>query len=466
MDLEDNILFITGRLAENNLKKVIELIENKNFKYEVRNLGINVAALMTIDIIEKNIGDVEKFNKIIIPGKARGDIKKLSKKLKTLIIRGPDELKDLPVLFGAKPLKYDLSKYEAHIFAEITDAALLSIDNTIKIANDFRNRGADIIDIGCLPNEPFPHLEELIQELKRREFYVSVDSHNENELITGSKAGADYILSLKSTNIHLLDEIDSIPILIPDKPDDMNSLFKIIDTCIDKKRTFVADPILEPIHHGFTESIVRYYMLREKYPEIHIMMGTGNITELTHADTTGITMTLMGIISELQINHILTTEVSNHCATVINETDIARRIALSSKIENVTPKHIHNGLLTTHSDKSFSYSLDEIKKIAKDVKDSNYRIMLSDKGVSLFNKNKFLTEIDPYDFFNEIEVDGDIGHAFYLGVELARAQIAFQLKKEYEQDEELNWGCIVKRDEEDKLTFKEAGPTYKKKNDS
>ena len=34
MDLEDNILFITGRLAENNLKKVIELIENKNFKYE------------------------------------------------------------------------------------------------------------------------------------------------------------------------------------------------------------------------------------------------------------------------------------------------------------------------------------------------------------------------------------------------------------------------------------------------
>ena len=250
MDLEDNILFITGRLAENNLKKVIELIENKNFKYEVRNLGINVAALMTIDIIEKNIGDVEKFNKIIIPGKARGDIEKLSKKLKTLVIRGPDELKDLPVLFGAKPLKYDLSKYEAHIFAEITDAALLSIDDTIKIANDFRNRGADIIDIGCLPNEPFPHLEELIQELKRREFYVSVDSHNENELKTGSKAGADYILSLKSTNIHLLDEIDSIPILIPDKPDDMNSLFKIIDTCIDKKRTFVADPIcffLDPV---------------------------------------------------------------------------------------------------------------------------------------------------------------------------------------------------------------------------
>jgi len=30
--------------------------------------------------------------------------------------------------------------------------------------------------------------------------------------------------------------------------------------------------------------------------------------------------------------------------------------------------------------------------------------------------------------------------AFYLGVELARAQIAWQLKKRYNQDEELAWG--------------------------
>ena len=44
--------------------------------------------------------------------------------------------------------------------------------------------------------------------------------------------------------------------------------------------------------------------------------------------------------------------------------------------------------------------------------------------------------------------------------------IALQLKKDYEQDEELEWGCLVKRDKDNKLAFKEAGPTYKKKNDS
>ena len=55
MDLKDNILFITGRLAENNLIKVLDLIKNKEFSYEVRNLNINVAALITTQMIQKKI---------------------------------------------------------------------------------------------------------------------------------------------------------------------------------------------------------------------------------------------------------------------------------------------------------------------------------------------------------------------------------------------------------------------------
>ena len=34
-------------------------------------------------------------------------------------------------------------------------------------------------------------------------------------------------------------------------------------------------------------------------------------------------------------------------------------------------------------------------------------------------------------------------NAFYLGVELARAQIAWKLKKRYVQDQELNWGVAT-----------------------
>ena len=462
MDMKNNILFITGKLAEKNIRSILDSIKDKDFTYEIRNLNINVAALLTTEMIYRRIGDVANFNKIILPGKVRGDIDELAKKLKIEIKRGPEELKDLPVMFGGDSLKHDLSKYEVHIFAEITDAPNMKIQEIISMADIYRNNGADIIDIGCLPNQSFPHLSETIQELKRQDFYVSIDSHSDKELILGGKSGADYLLSIKSDNFYILDEVDSFPILIP-KDGDMASLHECIDKCILDKRIFIADPILDPINYGFTQSIIRYSKLRERYPDIHIMMGTGNVTELTHADTTGMTMILMGIISELKINHILTTEVSKHCKTVIKENDLARRIILAARLGNTTPKHIDSGLLTTHEEDPIRYNSEEVKELFKQVKDSSYRIMNTDDGVHLFNKKGLQLAVDPFDFFEKIDVGDDTGHAFYLGVELARAQIAHQLGKSYEQDEELKWGCLVDEKIDDKLAFKEQGSTFKKK---
>ena len=460
--MKNNILFITGKLAEKNIRSILDSIKDKDFTYEIRNLNINVAALLTTEMIYRRIGDVDNFNKIILPGKVRGDIDELAKKLKIEIKRGPEELKDLPVMFGGDSLKHDLSKYEVHIFAEITDAPNMKIQEIISMADNYRNNGADIIDIGCLPNQSFPHLSETIQELKRQDFYVSIDSHSDKELILGGKSGADYLLSIKSDNFYILDEVDSFPILIP-KDGDMASLHECIDKCILDKRIFIADPILDPINYGFTQSIIRYSKLRERYPDIHIMMGTGNVTELTHADTTGMTMILMGIISELKINHILTTEVSKHCKTVIKENDLARRIILAARLGNTTPKHIDSGLLTTHEEDPIRYNSEEVKELFKQVKDSSYRIMNTDDGVHLFNKKGLQLAVDPFDFFEKIDVGDDTGHAFYLGVELARAQIAHQLGKSYEQDEELKWGCLVDEKIDDKLVFKEQGSTFKKK---
>ena len=69
-----NILFITGKLAEKGLKTVIESIEDKNFTYEIRNLNVNVAALLTTDMIARRLDDVTPFDEIIIPGRVRGDL--------------------------------------------------------------------------------------------------------------------------------------------------------------------------------------------------------------------------------------------------------------------------------------------------------------------------------------------------------------------------------------------------------
>jgi hypothetical protein len=53
-------------------------------------------------------------------------------------------------------------------------------------------------------------------------------------------------------------------------------------------------------------------------------------------------------------------------------------------------------------------------------------------------------------------VENDTSHAFYLGVELARAQIAHQLGKRYVQDEELQWGITTIQDKRAKVTHREA----------
>ena len=457
-----NILFITGKLAEKGLKTVIESIEDKNFTYEIRNLNVNVAALLTTDMIARRLDDVTPFDEIIIPGRVRGDLVALEKKINKKIIRGPDELKDLPTIFGAKPVKYDLSKFETSIFGEITDALNMTVEEVIEKAEYFRLEGADVIDIGCLPNKEFPHLEEIVQELKNRNFYVSIDSHNTDELIRGSKAGADYLLSIKNESYHILDNLDSYPILIP-TDNNMKDFYSLIDRAINDKLTFIADPILDPISYGFTKSIERYITLREKYPDIHIMIGVGNITELTHADTSGINMIMLGIVEELKLNHILTTQVSRHCSTVIRETDLARRIIHAASQNNITPKHINDGLLINHGHKDYPYSSDELEDMKSNIKDKNYRIYVNDDGIHLFNKSIYKVFYDPFDFYEFLEVDDDSGHSFYLGVELARAQVAYQLRKEYSQDEELDWGCLVDKKVDNKITSKQLGPTFKKR---
>tara|TARA_Y100000768_G_scaffold168102_1_gene125875 strand:+ start:3156 stop:4538 length:1383 start_codon:yes stop_codon:yes gene_type:complete len=457
-----NILFITGKLAEKGLKTVIDSIDDKDFTYEIRNLNVNVAALLTTDMIARRINDVSAFDEIIIPGRVRGDLQALEKSIDKKIIRGPDELKDLPTIFGCKPVKYDLSKFETSIFGEITDALNMTVDEVIKRAEYFRLEGADVIDIGCLPNKEFPHLEEIVQELKNRNFYVSIDSHNVDELIRGSKAGADYLLSIKDESYHILENLDSYPILIPTN-NDMKSFYSLIDRAIGDKLTFIADPILDPISYGFTRSIERYISLREKYPDIHIMIGIGNITELTHADTSGINMIMLGIVEELKLNHILTTQVSRHCSTVIRETDLARRIIHAASENNITPKHINDGLLINHGHKDYPYTSEELKDMKENIKDKNYRIYVNDDGIHLFNKNVYKIFSDPFDFYEFLDISDDSGHAFYLGVELARAQVAYQLKKEYSQDEELDWGCLIDKKVDNKLMSKELGPTFKKR---
>ena len=440
---QERLLFLTGRLAQKSLERTLGAMASPPFEWEVRDLGLSVAALMTADMIERRLPGAAGFDRVIVPGRCRGDLDRVAARLGVPIVRGPEELVDLPKFFGRSAAAHDLSRYEARLFVEIVDAPQLSLEAIGARARELAAQGADVIDLGCLPATPFPHLEEAVAHVKSLGLAVSVDSLEPDELFRVGRAGADFLLSLEEETLWIADEVAATPILIPSSAGDLASLERAMAMLDRKGRRYLADPILDPIHFGFTDSIVRYRALRAAHPEAAMMMGIGNVTELTHADTMGMNALLSGIVSELRIEAVLVVQVSEHARSVVREADAARRIAFAAREEGALPKDISGVLMALHEKKPFVHDVDEIAELAAAVRDPDFRVMTAPDGVHVFNRDGHRVATDPFEFWPALGLEDDAAHAFYLGVELARAQIGWQLGKRYVQDEELRWGAAL-----------------------
>lgn len=440
--MPEHLLFLTGRLAEPFLRRVLEQMQPTAFTYTVHQLGLQVAALMTADMIRRRLDHCHGADRIIVPGRCRGDLQALSEHLGVPVERGPEELRDLPAYFGHDGQRPDLSGYRVQIFAEIVDAPRLSVEQILERARGLRAAGADVIDLGCLPQTPFPHLEASVRALKSAGMRVAVDSMQPAELIAGGRAGADYLLSLTEHSLEVLDQVSSTPVLIPAEHGDLESLARAAAAVQARGRDFILDSILDPIHFGFSESLARYRELRRRFPRAELLMGVGNVTELTDADTAGINALLLGIASELDIGHILTTQVSPHARNAVREADLARRIMYAAARDGALPRDLDPGLLRLHERAPFPYTPQEIEQMASTVRDPSFRIQVSEAGIHVYNRDGMRTGTDPFALYPRLGVDDDAGHAFYLGVELGRAEIAWTLGKRYVQDQPLRWGCV------------------------
>ena len=104
------------------------------FSYQINQIGVNVAALMSESIIMRRLSKNQSFDRIIVPGKFRGNLKKLSNFLMFLLRGGPDDVSNIPDYFGMKMVDDKLEDYDCEIFAEIVDAAVLSLPQIVKIS--------------------------------------------------------------------------------------------------------------------------------------------------------------------------------------------------------------------------------------------------------------------------------------------------------------------------------------------
>jgi dihydropteroate synthase-like protein len=463
--MPERILFLTGHLAEPRLQKVLASFEG-GFEWSILNVGVKVAALMTEAIITRRLPRPVNAQRVILPGRCRADLSRLAATFGVPFERGPDELKDLPTYFGKGGCGLDLSRYDIRLFAEIVDAPALSVDQIRSRAAAMRRAGADVIDLGCLPDTPFPHLEETVRALVADGYEVSVDSANPDELRRGGKAGAHFLLSLTEFTLEIAVETGATPVLIPATHGDLDSLLRAAETADKRGIRAILDPILDPIHFGFMASLARYAELRRRLPEAEILMGTGNLTELTDADSVGITAALTGICSELHIRNMLVVQVSPHTRRTIEEHDAARRIMFAAREDRSLPRDYGGALLQLHDRKPFPSTPAEIAELAALVRDLNFRIETAEDGIHVYNREGHHVAQDALSLFPKLRVDNDAPHAFYLGTELMKAEIAWKLGKRYVQDEPLDWGCAVDRPIEDLTRLRAAGHTLRSKTGS
>jgi dihydropteroate synthase len=462
-DPKDKLLFLTGHLAENRLKTTVASVGLAEGSWAVANIGVKVAALMTDAIVRKRLKGPLDATRVVVPGRTRMDLAALGEHFGVPFERGPDEIADLPQYLGRGGKPPDLSKHDLRIFSESVDASALTADQMVARAREQKAKGADVIDVGCQPGTKFPHLEEMVAALVKEGFKVSVDSGDVSELSRAAKAGAHYVLSLDESSLDAVKGTKCVPILVPKPHGDLQSLIRAIDLAAKKKIKIIADPILDPIHFGFTTSIERYAELRRLRPDVEILMGTGNLTELTDADSQGVTAMLLGICSELKIQNVLLVQVSPHTRRTIEEHDAARRLMFRAREDESLPKFYGGGLLSLHDLVPNPQTDAEIRASAAEVRDDNFRIQVGDEGVHIYSRQGHHVARDPFDLFPKLNVDADGAHAFYLGYELAKAEIAMQLGKRYAQDNPLDWGIATDKKSEDLIRHAPEGATLKAK---
>jgi dihydropteroate synthase-like protein len=436
---------VTGKLAAPAVSAVVgPLGERLGFMPRVAVQKISVAALMTVDWLIGKLHSPPGTTRVILPGGVVGDPKKLSAALGGVLVdKGPWDARDLPSYFDEKQAPVDLSKHNLEILAEINHANRLQIAVILHEAEQLREAGADVIDLGCTPGEPWEFLEETVKVLIGDGFRVSIDSFDADEVSRATGAGAELVLSVNADNRRHAKTWNAEVVVVPDSMESieacLSSLAESAAFLDAESVRYRLDPIIEPIGFSFSQSLARYFAVRERFPKAAMMMGVGNLTEMTEVDTAGVNALLAGICAECRIESVLTTQVAPWTKTSVAELALARRIMFAAVNVPRPPKRMDPNLVMLRDSKTSKVSIDELRELQKNIRDDNYRLFAEANRLIALNAKQFEEDVDAFRLFERLGVS-DPSHAFYVGWELAKASLALQLGKRYEQDRALRWG--------------------------
>jgi dihydropteroate synthase-like protein len=360
------------------------------------------------------------------------------------------------------------------VLAEIVDASLMSSEKIHSTAVYYSKSGADIIDVGMAAGrEDVENAVRALNVVKRSVSNpVSIDTGSVEEIRAAVKAGVDLILSLGEESLKDARFARGIPVVITPYqsrggcPTDVHEKMEALENNIVTAKQLgfkwiIADPILTPIlTPSLTESIVAYWSFRRRNPDIPILFGAGNVTELMDGDSLGANLILAGLASELNASVILTTEASSKTRGCVKELVKAVKMMTLARERKSPPKDLGLDLLVlkdkTVRDELEPPELGDVKPISSN---REHRVSFDPKGCFKIMVDRLKGEIlllhytykdgkpdaafkgrDPLKICRAVLRKGLISrmdHAAYLGAELMKAQVALETGKTYIQDEPL-----------------------------
>jgi dihydropteroate synthase-like protein len=474
-----HLLFVTGKLAEPSLRRTLaELAPRAGFEFDVAVLPISVVALATTPWIGRHLTVSAGVQRVILPGLCQGDLATVRIPDGVSIERGPADLRDLPDFFrvgGTEPVR--LNSFDIEILAEINNAPRLGGAELLTQARKYRAEGADVIDLGCDPGSTWNGVGDAVRSLRDEGFRVSIDSFEPAEVRAAVDAGAELVLSVNAGNVAAAGDWGCEVVALPDDLATLGGLDRTVETLLARGARFRIDPVIEPIGLGFAASLGRYLEVRRRYPDAEMMMGVGNLTELTDVDSAGINVVLLGFCQEIGVRSVLTTEVINWSRSSVRELDLARRLVHHAWTRHVLPKRLQADLVMLRDPKLRVHGEAALVELAERVRDRNFRLFAERGRLHVVNGAMHLQGEDPFELFAEMAAREtiDASHAFYLGYEMAKAVTALTLGKNYVQDQALRWGFLTvpeeshrgkMHDAEDGLKESLGGPERKPADDA
>jgi dihydropteroate synthase-like protein len=523
---ELRVLIITGQLAEDHVKKCVE---ESPVDVEVLALPISVAALLSPTTITQELKNrnLKGFHLILVPGLVRGDVSNVGEAVGIPTVKGPKYSADLPpvmrlidhvklssthaadevvagyhrqrasndlevsrearrlllkrpgnLLIGGVEVGKD---FPLRVMAEILDVPLLSDNEIFAKAEYYVESGADVIDIGMISGESHPKDASRVVKVVKDSFNlpVSIDTFDVDEARAGVDAGVDMVLSVDGGNVEEVAEFASdTPVVVTPTNQRRGYLprrgLKRVEVLEDNVRQainlglkkVVGDLILNPLNTpGIMESLVAYHEFSRRNPDIPLLFGAGNVTELIDADSVGVNALLAGVAAELKASIVLTTEGSSKTRGSVRELAVASKMMVLAKKRCSVPKDLGIDLLVLKDkrlkeavyDRRFERDariLEAERREGEAVDPKGFfRILidrregklvainhLKDRGRTIIKGDR---AEDITSTIINMKLVSSLAHASYLGRELEKAETALRIGKNYIQDEPLFLSHVV-----------------------